>query len=75
MNLRKLARLGPCDDCNRIRRCRPVDADRSRWECLECTHPGEGIGELDELYNSDPTHTKRIVSDGGTRGDQGVRSK
>ena len=73
MNLRKLAPLGPCDGCGCIRRCRPVDPDR--YECLECTPAGNGAGELDELYNSDQTHTKRIVSDGGSRADQGGRSK
>jgi hypothetical protein len=73
MNLRKLAPLGPCDRCGRIRRCRPVEADR--YECLECTPAGHGAGELDELYNSDQTHTKRIVSDGGIRADQGGRSE
>jgi hypothetical protein len=50
MNLRKLANLGPCDDCGRIRRCRPVDG--VGWACLECVPAGEGDGELDALVVS-----------------------
>ena len=73
MNLRKLAPLGPCDGCGCIRRCRSVESDR--WKCTDCVPPGDGAGELDELYNSDQTHTKRIATDGGTRGDQGGRSQ
>jgi len=61
MNLRKLARLGPCDDCDRIRRCRPVDG--VGWACLECVPAGDGDGELDAIA-SNPSNGA-VATDGG----------
>lgn len=56
LNLRKHATLGPCDDCGRIRRCRPADGE---WVCLECVPIGRGDGEVDAIA------TGSVATDGG----------
>ncbi|GAB3321371.1 hypothetical protein [Haloplanus salinarum] len=58
MNLRKHAPLGPCDDCGRIRRCRPVDG--VGWACLECVPAGDGDGDLDAIASNGA-----VATDGG----------
>ncbi|WP_256404858.1 hypothetical protein [Haloplanus ruber] len=60
MNLREHATLGPCDDCDRIRRCRPVDG--VGWACLECVPLGAGNGEVDAIATSS---NQSVATDGG----------
>ena len=61
VNLRKHAPLGPCDECGRIRRCRPVDG--VGYACLGCVPAGDGDGSLDEIVaSSSPT---AVATDGG----------